>query len=808
MEILASPPLRAGSVLWQEQPGQWTLTVVCKATYALAPGEASLAPEQEDVNEQDNHWDDDPQRSVYAPGDLAPFKLRPEVMLVGSAFAPSAQPARALVARVVVGELDKSIEVFGLRARDSDGSLREGPRWRQMPLRYERAAGGPASWNPVGVSATAVDTHGRRVLPSLQPPGPAMIAPDEAMAPIGFGPLAATWPTRRDKLRRGGAGRADHDWNDEPLGEAFDGTFFQAAPLDQRIDVLRPDEPIVLENLHPEHPRLVTRLPGVRPRARVETPDLPSWELTLVADTLWIDTNRALCTLTWRGQIPLDGRDQPGLVRVGLEEPGRPARFPSSPEDTGGRDAGPAPDAPRPPRPSYPSIYQVRPQAAASGDEGDLAHTAVDDSALVRLAPVAQDKPVLPFQRAPRLDGEMRAALAPKSVTGLPRTWDADEERQGETAQVAVTSHPRMPSWLDAPPPSAPRPAAAGAAVFESPPQRPAPPPPPPVSAMLFNGGSASRSGSGAAPLGGDRGLATAAYAGVLEASNAAAGAAPPPSQIRVDPATAAGSTGPRSLVDLLWFDAARVPRLRKVPAWAPFLRGPAGPPTPPTTPPDEAQAAEEKARAERADVLGVLTRATPVGDVEGAILDAATEDGALESPLLVVAGELELPFDEIAMLDALLGAAASLAAGDKKLKEVIDLATEVMKTPLGGSPGVAAGFVARVREAWSRANRLLPGDYLDLHTRRLLLEKRAYQKRQLNNEVWIRALLTQPGESAPIPAYLPEALGRWLPLFARFPARLLAEAVPQQDQSETHPVALRVAALARVVTGRARGRS
>ena len=37
---------------------------------------------------------------------------------------------------------------------------------------------------------------------------------------------------------------------------------------------------------------------------------------------------------------------------------------------------------------------------------------------------------------------------------------------------------------------------------------------------------------------------------------------------------------------------------------------------------------------------------------------------------------------------------------------------------------GVAAGFVTRVREAWGKANRLLPGDYLDVHTRRLLLEK------------------------------------------------------------------------------------
>ncbi len=205
--------------------------------------------------------------------------------------------------------------------------------------------------------------------------------------------------------------------------------------------------------------------------------------------------------------------------------------------------------------------------------------------------------------------------------------------------------------------------------------------------------------------------------------------------------------------------------------------------------------------------MTSVLARAATTTDVDGAIVDAASEDGVLDPPLVVVAGELELPFDEIAMLDALLGAAGSLAAGDKKLKEAIDLAAEVMKTPLGGSPGVAAGFVTRVREAWGKANRLLPGDYLDVHTRRLLLEKRSYQKRQLCNEVWIRALLAVPGESAPVPVYLPEAAGSWLPLFGHFGARVIAEAVPQQDQHETHPAALRALALARVVQARPRAR-
>ena len=76
MDIVSLSPFRTGSLLWQPRKDRWTLTIVCKATYALEPGESGLCAEQEDVNEHENHWDDDPRRSVYAPSDLAPFKPR------------------------------------------------------------------------------------------------------------------------------------------------------------------------------------------------------------------------------------------------------------------------------------------------------------------------------------------------------------------------------------------------------------------------------------------------------------------------------------------------------------------------------------------------------------------------------------------------------------------------------------------------------------------------------------------------------------------------------------------------------------
>ncbi len=652
MDILAAAPFRAGSIAWQEQPEQWTLTVVCKATYALAPGTSALATEPEDVNERDNHWDDDPRRSVYAPCDLAPRKPHAEVMLVGSAFAPKGEPVHALVVRLIVGELDKSIEVFGPRARALDGALREGPRWTKMPLRYERAAGGPGTWNPAGVEA------------------------------------------------------------------------------------LRPDEQITLENLHPLHARLVTRLAGVRPRARVETTDAPDWELSLVADTLWIDTDRAVATLTWRGQIPVDRPDPPGRVLVGIEEPGRAVRWPRA--RTAPAEAPPDPDPAR---------------------DDELIHTAVDDAALA--APrIDRDKHVLPFQSADH--GETMALSGRESLAWI------------GPASVDVV-------------------------------------PPPPVATLLRHGDPAIASGQ--PPSIGARATAVPAYGGVLEASNAAA-AVPP--ELRSTGARAVASSAapavpappPRALVELLWYDPAKIARIRAHAAWASLL-APPDEARPAPADPEPAEATEQRLRAERADVANVLSRASPAGDLEAVIAGA---DGAVDPPLALVAGELELPLDEGRMLDVLLGAAASLAAGDKRVEEVVALAAAVMKTPLGASPEVAAGFSARVREAWTRHGRMLPADYLDVHARRILLDQRAYQKRVLWDEEWIRALLAPlpqaPTSSIPaVPTYLPAALARRLPLFARFPARVLAEAVPQQDQHETHPVALRALALARVLPPRQRPR-
>jgi hypothetical protein len=290
MDVVSTCPFRAASLLWQSRPGNWILTVIAKGTFRLQPEESPLADEQDEINEDDTYWGGDKTRSVYAPGDLVPYKPRADVLLVGSAFSPRKEPVRSLVARLIVGDVDKSIEVFGERTLTRDGQLREGFPFAKMPVRYER---GP---------------QGTIQLPNLQPRVLSISSPEDAIPPVGFGPIAPSWPARRAMLGRQAASFPQPGWNERPIPEGVPAAYFNAAPGDQQLDVIRETERIVLENLHSEYARLSTNLPGLRARALIERPSATLEELRMRADTLWIDTDRGVCT--------------PG---GGVDEPERPA---------------------------------------------------------------------------------------------------------------------------------------------------------------------------------------------------------------------------------------------------------------------------------------------------------------------------------------------------------------------------------------------------------------------------------------------------------------------------------------------------
>jgi hypothetical protein len=651
MEVVSVCPLRVASVVWQPPRGGFTLTVIAKATFRLLPGEARLAEEQEYPNDDDNHWNDDPARSLYSPSDLVPFKPRPDILLVGHAFAPRKEPVRSLVARLTIGDIDKAIEVTGDRAFSPDGKLREPARFVKMPLRYERTAGGPDTWNPVGVRSDArPDAYGAVPLPNLLPAGSAATSRVEIYSPIAFGPIAPTWPSRRKHLGRSAARMAGRAWNEGPLPEDLDPAYFNSAPEDQRPKELRDDQKMVLENLHPDHPRLLTRLPGLRPCAFIDIAGMPPQRIHMECDTLWIDTDRSICTMVWRGQVPLETASVKGRVLVAMEEGQGHLSWGDLQRKLAGTEA----------------------QAAQEG------------TAIIELVSVKEPPP---------------SQMTPPPASPQPEAIDTGIGPITPTALASTGGFPR--ASLPLPPP----PAAPTAAALSPPP------------AVTTDGAL----------------LSAVTTDGVLPASVAptidVASMPVPGGPARPAPRSAV----PGGVIDLLWFDPAVVPRLRLLPAYRELLASMARGPEPGDT-------------SERRAAFDVLARAgaTDEEGLFGAMASAVSESGQLEPPLLVVEGELCAVFDEA-------------------------------------------------------ARRSLGRSHNDALAERELLAQRAYQRRAVFGGPHLCAHITLLGGSEAIPAYLPEALSAWLPMFARIRARVLAEAHLPQDQHEAHPVSLRVFAVGRV---------
>ncbi len=347
-------------LLWESSPGRSMLTVIVKITFQLAHGEpASIAPVQEPLS-GDRPWEGATQRVLFYPSDWAPQKKRPEVMVVGCAYAPDNKPADKVVVRLTCGEINKAIRVMGDRLRIGSSVSPPQP-FTRMPLTAERAL--QSKNNPAGIPATGV--------PNLE-------AVDPRTMPI-FGPLD---PYAEVRLRKNT--EASIRWAYRPEGappEGFDADLFNAAPVEQRVARIPLGAKIALVNMRRDHAVFEPQLSDMRPRA-----ELDGRPLELVADTLWIDAERAIAIVVFRGVTPIERAQwESGTIAIATAQGGVRASFGTPP---GGADAGTVRLA----------------DGVLSGDAG----TARLDPEQVRAAlagyglPFAASKPVAPVVEPPR----------------------------------------------------------------------------------------------------------------------------------------------------------------------------------------------------------------------------------------------------------------------------------------------------------------------------------------------------------------------------------------------------------------------
>ncbi|HHM04788.1 MAG TPA: DUF2169 domain-containing protein [Gammaproteobacteria bacterium] len=303
-----------------------TLTVMVKGAFRLQAGGVAVLDEDEPAQfSGDLYYGEDASSGCRYDSDFAYFKPRADLILVGTCHAPRGQAVPACEVVFGVGSWRKSLWVVGERQwnkRLLGERMSEPQPFVSLPLRYDYSYGGAGfAANPLGKGYRPVtDAGGDKVhyLPNIEHPRHRIRSAKDQLAPAGFGPLDRTWLERRSRM-----GSYDETWRKTrwPWFPAdFDWRAQNAAPSDQQLEgYLRGDESLLFENMHPEHARYRSRLPGLRVRGFVEEGEGAAGhtrEVPLVLDTLWVDLDAERLVLLWRGVIPVSSPKYPELNQL------------------------------------------------------------------------------------------------------------------------------------------------------------------------------------------------------------------------------------------------------------------------------------------------------------------------------------------------------------------------------------------------------------------------------------------------------------------------------------------------------------
>lgn len=322
MELLNATKMQAGYTMGMKPDGRELLVATVKGTFSIPAdgGEPQLADEQVPLVEADVFTGEPGFSSTLYETDYVPVKPRCDVLLNGSAYAPSGHPTARVSVSLQVGPISKSFDVVGDRVWVATlvGAVASQPeRFTSMPISYDRAFGGvdaahpdPAKhrfyeYNHAGVGfhhQTAREYIDGTPLPNSEEPGRPVENPRGSYRPMAFGPIGRAW-TPRVKL----AGTYDQNWIDNIfpfLPPDFDELYYQAAPSDQQMDYPRGGEEVVLRNLTPEGYTSFC-LPELDMPVVFYPKHGENTETQAVVDTIVIEADLHRFTMTWRSHIPL-----------------------------------------------------------------------------------------------------------------------------------------------------------------------------------------------------------------------------------------------------------------------------------------------------------------------------------------------------------------------------------------------------------------------------------------------------------------------------------------------------------------------
>ncbi len=322
-DIINKTPFKADYLFTQDgKTRDLIFMVAVKATFDISVEDRNptIAEEQTELNTADEFRGDPLYTSLFNINDFMMYKPKVDVLLNATAYAPEEKPVRELTVGFVLGRQKKQLNVMGNRYYKRI----MGVLTRTMPslfikkeITYENAFGG---WqeskdknkplyetrNPAGKgyvknrwSLADID------LPNIEYPGFPTRKTAKKNQVAGFGPIAAHWSPRSEYS---GTIVQEQQPEDTPVRPPdFNPLYYQYAPIDQQLDEINGDEPVVLQNMHPEHPEIHFFLPSVS--IEFETfVDNKTIHQPAKLHTVLIEPDKLKLQMVWQGNLACPNR--------------------------------------------------------------------------------------------------------------------------------------------------------------------------------------------------------------------------------------------------------------------------------------------------------------------------------------------------------------------------------------------------------------------------------------------------------------------------------------------------------------------
>ncbi len=315
LQLKNNTPFASNFTVLYDKNGVDTLYVMVSATFNIGR-KWTLVDEQISPRGEDEYWSDDPHTSsVKYASDFHIGKPATDIVMLGHARAPQGKKISQLDVNLRVGQVSKSVRVFGDRQWQR-GLMSSSQLFESMPLVYERAFGGTHQEEGEILSAEPRNLVGCGYLgkqkaqvldgtsvPNLEDPRQLLQKAGDVVFPAGFGFISPNWQPRVSY-----AGTYDEEWQTKRapfLPEDFDSRFLNMA----HPDLIYPGyliggEAVQISGVHPMG-NLQFTIPVIGLSARVIT-DKKDTSLRFNMETALIEPDEMTLTLGWKSALSCD----------------------------------------------------------------------------------------------------------------------------------------------------------------------------------------------------------------------------------------------------------------------------------------------------------------------------------------------------------------------------------------------------------------------------------------------------------------------------------------------------------------------